>query len=124
MKSSRRLITTADTRASVTAVTPTKLSVRRSWSDGRVRERARPPSRRTRPGSRRTSRRAGAGPSAFGERVADSTDRQHELRGRRIVLDLVAQMADVDVDRLVVLIEGLVVANQLEQLRSGIDAAG
>ena len=47
------------------------------------------------------------------------------LRGaRRVVLDLVAQVADVDVDRLLVLVERLVVAQQLEQLAAREDATG
>lgn len=51
---------------------------------------------------------------ALGEGVADATDRHYEGRHGRIVLDLVAEMADVDVDRLLVLVEGLVVAEELE----------
>ena len=61
--------------------------------------------------------------SALGERVADTADRQHERRRRRIVLDLLAQVAHVDVDGLLVLVERLVVAQQLEQLAAGVDAA-
>ena len=62
-------------------------------------------------------------PSALGEGVADTSDGQDEGRRGRVVLDLVAQVADVDVDRLLVLVERLVVAEQLEQLAAGVDAA-
>src|SRR5689334_609572 len=61
--------------------------------------------------------------SALGEGVADTTHRQDEGRRRRIVLDLVAKVGDVDVDRLLVLVERLVIAQQLEQLGSRVDAA-
>ena len=61
--------------------------------------------------------------SALGELVAGTADGQDELRQRRVVLDLVAQVADVDVDRLLVLVEGLVVAQQLQQLAAAEDAA-
>src|SRR5215471_4232151 len=76
-------------------------------------------------GKSRRSRWAGRrrpSSSALGEGVTDTTHRQDEGRRRRIVLDLVAQMGDVHVDRLLVLVEGLVVAQQLEQLGSGVDA--
>src|SRR3954447_26001758 len=76
-------------------------------------------SRRNRPGMRA---RRSTGRSALGEGVADTPHRQDERRGRRVVLDLVAQMAHVHVDRLLVLIERLVVAQELEQLRAGVDA--
>ena len=73
---------------------------------------------------RRTGRdRRSTGRSALGERVAHATDRQDEGRRRRIVLDLLAQVADVDVDGLLVLVEGLVVAQQLQELAAGVDAA-
>ena len=62
--------------------------------------------------------------SALGEGVADTAHRQHELRRRGIVLDLLAQVADVDVDRLLVLVQGLVVTEQLEELAPAEDAAG
>ena len=71
-----------------------------------------PARRADRPGRRR----AGPGGSALGEGVADTSDRQDERRRRRVVLDLLAQVADVDVDGLLVLVERLVVAQQLEQL--------
>ena len=58
----------------------------------------------------------GAPGSALGEGVAGTSNGQHEDRRRWIVLDLLAQVADVDIDRLLVLIERLVVAQQLEQL--------
>ena len=38
---------------------------------------------------------------------------------RRVVLDLVAEVADVDVDRLLVLVERFVVAEELEELGPG-----
>src|SRR5712675_374486 len=98
------------TRSRVSATTARKAPVSRPWKVRGV-------SRRRGSGRRR---RPPACPSALGEGVADTPHRQHEHRGRRIVLDLVAQMADVDVDRLLVLIEGLVVAEQLEELGSGI----
>src|SRR6478672_10416729 len=48
---------------------------------------------------------AGGSPrSAFGECVSGATDSQDECGRRRIVLDLVAEMADMDVDRLLVLV--------------------
>src|SRR5687767_6017485 len=67
--------------------------------------------------------RRGTGRSALGERVAHATNGQDEGRRRRIVLDLLAQVADVDVDGLLVLVEGLVVAQQLEELATRVDAA-
>src|SRR5687768_15695389 len=60
---------------------------------------------------------------AFGERVAGAAQRQDEGRVGRIVLELLAQVADVDVDRFLVLVEGLVVAHELEQLTPREDAA-
>src|SRR5579863_6050435 len=93
---------------------PTKLSVSRAWNRrGRIRPSAR---RAKRVGFRRRS--------ALGEGVTGTTHRQHEGRHRRIVLDLVAQMAHMDVDRLLVLVERLVVAQQLEQLAPRVDAPG
>src|SRR6476661_6541890 len=100
------------TRPSVSATTPTNAIVRRAWN---VR------------GTRRRPMRASVKPppaSAFGEGVADTAHRLDECRRGGIVLDLVAQVAHVDVDRLLVLIERLVVSEQLEQLGPGIDAAG
>ena len=61
---------------------------------------------------------------ALGERVPDATDRLDERGPGGVVLDLVAQVADVDVDRLLVLVERLVVAEELQELGSGVDAAG
>src|ERR1035437_3387395 len=61
--------------------------------------------------------------SAFREGVPGSADRQHEPRARGIVLELLSQVADVDVDRLLVLVQGLVVADQLQQLAAGVDTA-
>jgi hypothetical protein len=98
------LTTTTPTIARVRATSPTVARVRRAWRDrGLVRRRRR---------------------LALGERVPDSSDGQDERRRGRIVLDLLSQVADVDVDRLLVLVEGLVVAQELQQLGSGVDAAG
>src|SRR4051794_20863579 len=99
------------TSARVSATIPTNASVSRAWN---VR------------GTSRRSSFEGRPPaaSALGERVTDTAHRHDEGRRRGIVLDLVPQVADVDVDRLLVLIERLVVAEQLEQLRSRVDAAG
>src|ERR1700716_3317622 len=97
-------MTTADAIVRVSATTPTAASVRRAWNVRGV--------------SRRRTR------SALSEGVADSPDGQDERGSRRIVLDLLAQVADMDVDRLLVLVERLVVPQQLEQLGSGVDAAG
>src|SRR6185295_9680394 len=102
--SSTRLTTATDAMISVSATTPTAATVRRAWNVRGV--------------SGRRSR------SALSEGVPDSPDRQHERRRRRVVLDLLAQVADVDVDRLLVLVEGLVVAQELEQLGPGVDASG
>src|SRR6478752_7094905 len=101
------------TRASVSVTTNKNAHVRRPWNVcGR--------SRRNRPGRRA---RRSTGRSALGEGVADTPHRQDEGRRRRIVLDLVPQMADVDVDRLLILVERLVIAQQLEQLGAGVDPA-
>src|SRR4029078_7140734 len=99
------------TRPSVRATTPTNAIVRRAWN---VR------------GTRRRPMRASVRPppSAFGEGVADTAHRLDACRRGGIVLDLVAQVAHVDVDRLLVLVERLVVAEQLEQLGPGGRAAG
>src|SRR5450759_4469036 len=76
------------------------------------------------PGRCTSSRPATSGASALDEGVADSPHGQHEDRRGRVVLDLLAQVADVDVDRLLVLVEGLVVAQELQQLAPGIDTPG
>src|SRR3954471_17864060 len=102
------------TSASVSVTTNRKAPVRRPWN---VRGR----SRRNRPGMRA---RRSTGRSALGEGVPDTPHRQDEHRRRRVVLDLVPQVADVDVYRLLVLVEGLVVAQELEQLRAGVDPPG
>src|SRR6185312_6628662 len=95
-------------------MTATKATVSRPWKvRGRTRRRRR---------QRRERRNTGR--SALGERVADAADRQDERRRRRIVLDLLAQVADVHVDGLLVLVERLVVAQQLEQLATGVDTTG
>ena len=62
--------------------------------------------------------------SALGEGVAGSANGEDEGGIDRVVLELLAQMADVDVDGLLVLVEGLVVAHQLEQLTPAEDAPG
>src|SRR5436309_746153 len=62
--------------------------------------------------------------SALGEGVADSPHGQDERGRSGVVLDLLAQVADVDVDRLLVLVERLVVAEELEELGPGVDPAG
>src|SRR5688572_32572379 len=94
-------------------MTAMNATVRRPWN-------VRGKSRRTR---RQGRVRRITGRSALGERVADATDGQDEGRRGRIVLDLLAQVADVDVDGLLVLVEGLVVAQQLEELPTRKDAA-
>src|SRR6476661_3446025 len=97
----------------VSATTSRKASVSRAWHV-RGKSRRRPFGRWTRPSGR----------SALGEGVADTSHRQDEDGRRRVVLDLVAQVADVHVDGLLVLVERLVVAQQLEQLATGVDTAG
>src|SRR5205814_9303452 len=42
----------------------------------------------------------------------------------RVVLDLLPQVTDVDVDRLLVLVEGVIVTKELEELGPGVDPAG
>src|SRR5690349_6019323 len=61
--------------------------------------------------------------SALGEGVPGTPHRQDETRIRRVVFQLLAQVADVDVDRLLVLVERLVVADQLQQLTTREDAS-
>src|SRR4029453_12553776 len=63
-------------------------------------------------------------PSALGEGVPDTAHRHDECRRGGIVPDLAAQVADWDVDRLHVLVEGFVVAQQLQQLAPGVDPPG
>ena len=125
-------MTTGATRTSVSATTPMNANVRRVWNDcgtdGPDLAR-RPCARGAQPESNAWcplpvaegaaaagSVPCGSATSVLGELVAGASHRQHELRQRRIVLDLVAQVAHVDVDRLLVLVERLVVAEQLEQL--------
>src|SRR3954453_17912287 len=62
--------------------------------------------------------------SVLGELVAGAADGQDELRQGRVVLDLVPKVGHVDVDRLLVLVERLVVTEQLEQLPAREDPAG
>jgi len=62
--------------------------------------------------------------SALGEGVADTPDRLDEDGVGWVVLDLVAEVAHVDVDRLLVLVERLVVAEELQELAPGVDASG
>src|SRR3954453_13382171 len=59
----------------------------------------------------------------LGERVAGATDGQDECGFGWIVLDLFAEVTDVDVDGLLVLVERFVVAHQLEQLAAREHAA-
>src|SRR4029078_11281879 len=60
--------------------------------------------------------RVGALPSALGEGVPGAPDGEDERRVARIVLELLAEVAHMDVDGLLVLVERLVVAAQLQQL--------
>src|SRR3954447_23068088 len=93
------------TRRSVSATTARNAPVSRPWNVlGKTRRNGPWPPR------------ASAALSALGEGVADTSDRQDEGRHGRVVLDLVAQMADVDVDRLLILVERFVIAQQLEKL--------
>ena len=63
--------------------------------------------------------------SVLGEGIPDAPHRPDVARLRRVRLDLIADVADVDVDRPLVLFEGVVVvAHQLEQLGAGIDPPG
>src|SRR5262245_29250931 len=95
------------------AMTATKARVRRAWRLlGRILRMRRS----------HAKRRSTSG-SPLREGVTDATDGQDEGRRRRVVLDLLAQVADVHVDRLLVLVERLVVAQQLQQLGTGVDAA-
>src|SRR5664279_4527456 len=107
-------MTPTKTSTRVSATTPEKAIVRRAAN---VRGRSRLSQLRIR---RRTVRFW----SALGEGVTGTSNGQHEHRHRRVVLDLLAQVADVDVDRLLVLVQGLVVAQQLEQLPARVDPAG
>src|SRR4029079_11012315 len=102
------------TKARVSVTTNRNAPVRRPW---KVRGR----SRRSRRGSRA---RRSTSRSALGEGVTDTSHRQDEHRCRRVVLDLVSQVADVDVDGFLVLVESLVITQQLEQLGTGINPAG
>src|SRR6187431_2744764 len=102
------------TKTRVRVTTNRNAPVSRPW---KIRGR----SRRNRRGSRA---RRSTGRSALGEGVTDTSHRQNEHRCRRVVLDLVSQVADVDVDGLFVLVERLVIAQQLEQLGAGVDATG
>src|SRR5262245_37112343 len=93
-------------------MTATNATVNRPWKVRGIRWRSRAGIRE----------RVAPAVSALGEGVPDTSDRQDEGRDGGVVLDLVAQVADVDVDGLLVLIERLVVAEQLEQLGSRVDA--
>src|SRR3974390_2450949 len=108
-KSSRRLMITGVIRPSVTATTATKAIVRRLWNErGTDGLGARTPRRRcsccgvsaSEPPVSPAVDARGSPMSAPGELVAGAPDRQHEPRQRRVVLDLLAQVAHVDVDRL------------------------
>src|SRR5687768_6587252 len=66
-----------------------------------------------------------SGGSILGEGISDAPHRPDVARLRRVRLDLVADVADVHVDRALVLLEGIVVvAHELEQLAAGEDAVG
>src|SRR5438093_764215 len=93
-------MTRTATRPTVTATTATNAPVSRAWNE------------------------CGTNRSALGKRVPDAADRLDEGRVRRVVLELVAEVAHVDVDRLLVLVEGLVVAEQVEELGTRIDPPG
>src|SRR3954447_26689713 len=118
----------------VAATTAAKATVSLAWRVRGAKRRSRRSSSRgseprPRTGERRVRARRAAGASivrssALGKGVTDPADGLDEDRPARIVLDLVAQVAHVDVDRLLVLIEGLVVAEQVEQLGAGVDPAG
>ncbi len=62
--------------------------------------------------------------STLREGVAGAADGQDERRIPRIVLQLLAQVADVDVDGLLILVQCLVVADELQQLPPGEDPTG
>src|SRR5215208_5314410 len=107
-------MTTGATSSSVKATTPMNAKVRRVWNDCGTAGRSWRPSRAwgSQPESNRCPSGAGvgagaAGPaprasgtSALGELVAGAPDREHELGEGGVVLDLLAQVAHVDVDRL------------------------
>src|SRR3989442_6212075 len=65
----------------------------------------------------------GGGASVFAERIADPSHRLDVARLGGIGLDLVADVADVDVDGALICFERLVVAHQLQELGSRVDAA-
>src|SRR5688572_24418695 len=114
-------MTSAETTTSATVTTRTKPRVSRAWKVCGMKART----RRRYQGRRGLPRPVAPGRdvvarSALGEGVSGSSDGQDERRARRVVLDLVAQVAHVDVDRLLVLVERLVVAEQLEQLATRI----
>src|SRR2546425_9669217 len=76
--------------------------------------------------TRRTSRRRKKPVVALllGEGIPDPTQRHDVARLGGIRLDLFADVADVDVDGSLVLLQGVVVAHELEQLPPGVDPAG
>src|SRR5689334_2458854 len=96
------------TSPSVTATTATKARVSRPWNVCGAR-----------PSASECAR-----PSALGECVPDTADGLDEGWMRRVVLELVAKVAHVDVDGLLVLVQRLVVAEQVQELAAGVDAAG
>src|SRR5215470_1133967 len=102
-----------NTSSNVSAMTATNATVRRPWNVRGI-------NRRSRAGNRDEDAPAA---SALGEGVPDTSDRQDEGGDGGVVLDLVAQVAHVDVDRLLVLVERLVVAQQLQQLGAGVHAS-
>src|SRR5687768_17272123 len=81
--------------------------------------------RRGRPRGSKLERSGLARPgSVFGEGIADAPDGPDVARLRGIGLDLIADVADVDVDRSLVLLEGVVVVpHQLQQLSARVHPA-
>src|SRR5881397_732787 len=66
----------------------------------------------------------GGGASVFAERIADPSHRLDVARLGGIGLDLVSDVADVNVDGALVGFERLVVAHELQELGAGVDPAG
>src|SRR4051794_15963033 len=110
-------MTTGAAGVSVSATTPLNANVRRGWNDCGTEGRScrlsrasgsQPESNRCPSGGVPWAGAAGSVPrtsatSVLGELVAGAPDGEHELRERGVVLDLLAQVAHVDVDRLLVL---------------------
>src|SRR5688572_22237311 len=109
----------ADTTRPTSATEPMASTRRvlRRWKTA-----AQPRGKCSRPlGSVRSARSA----SVFGEGIPDAPHRPDVAGLGRIGLDLVPDVADVDIDGALVLLERVVVvAHQLEQLAAGVDPAG